>query len=78
MRAVRKNGEVFAGSWMVGAKWAVSYKAHYTAYFILVNRTLCVLSGPCASGSNDWTARPSQYPCISYYPTNERRNPGRK
>jgi hypothetical protein len=22
MRAVRKNGEVFAGSWMIGAKWA--------------------------------------------------------
>ena len=24
MRAVRKNGEVFSGSWMIGAKWAVS------------------------------------------------------
>ena len=24
MRAVRKNGEILAGSWMVGAKWAVS------------------------------------------------------
>lgn len=24
LRAVRKNGEVFAGSWMIGAKWAVS------------------------------------------------------
>ena len=23
MRAVRKNGEVLGGSWMVGAKWAV-------------------------------------------------------
>lgn len=23
VRAVRKNGEVFAGSWMIGAKWAV-------------------------------------------------------
>jgi nuclear pore complex protein Nup53 len=23
MRAVRKNGEVLSGSWMVGAKWAV-------------------------------------------------------
>jgi nuclear pore complex protein Nup53 len=24
VRAVRKNGEVFAGSWMIGTKWAVS------------------------------------------------------
>jgi nuclear pore complex protein Nup53 len=24
MRAVRKNGEVLGGSWMIGAKWAVS------------------------------------------------------
>jgi hypothetical protein len=24
MRAVRKNGEILAGAWMVGAKWAVS------------------------------------------------------
>lgn len=24
MRAVRKNGEILGGSWMVGAKWAVS------------------------------------------------------
>ena len=23
LRAVRKNGEVFGGSWMVGVKWAV-------------------------------------------------------
>jgi nuclear pore complex protein Nup53 len=23
MRAVRKNGEVLGGSWMVGTKWAV-------------------------------------------------------
>lgn len=23
MRAVRKNGEVLSGSWMIGAKWAV-------------------------------------------------------
>lgn len=24
MRAVRKNGEILSGQWMVGAKWAVS------------------------------------------------------
>ena len=29
MRAVRKNGEVFNGSWMIGAKWAVSRKAFH-------------------------------------------------
>jgi nuclear pore complex protein Nup53 len=29
MRAVRKNGEVFSGSWMIGAKWAVSVLKHY-------------------------------------------------
>jgi nuclear pore complex protein Nup53 len=23
MRAVRKNGEILGGSWMIGAKWAV-------------------------------------------------------
>jgi hypothetical protein len=27
MRAVRKNGEVLGGSWMVGAKWAVRSEA---------------------------------------------------
>ena len=40
MRAVRKNGEVIAGSWMIGAKWAVSVVKHYSKHFILVNRTL--------------------------------------
>ena len=31
MRAVRKNGDVFAGSWMIGTKWAVSIvKKHCT------------------------------------------------
>jgi nuclear pore complex protein Nup53 len=25
MRAVRKNGEILGGSWMIGVKWAVSY-----------------------------------------------------
>lgn len=25
MRAVRKNGEVLGGTWMIGAKWAVSH-----------------------------------------------------
>ena len=34
MRAVRKNGEVFAGSWMIGAKWAVSHKALYKTFFL--------------------------------------------
>lgn len=78
MRAVRKNGEVIAGSWMIGAKWAVSRKVSHTRHFILVNRTVCVLSGPCAGRSNDRTAGPSQYPFIFYCPTNERRNLERK
>jgi nuclear pore complex protein Nup53 len=29
MRAVRKNGEIFGGSWMIGTKWAVSIVKHY-------------------------------------------------
>ena len=33
MRAVRKNGEVMAGSWMIGAKWAVSRKAFYNTIY---------------------------------------------
>ena len=32
MRAVRKNGEVFSGSWMIGAKWAVSVVKHGTRH----------------------------------------------
>ena len=28
LRAVRKNGEVIGGTWMVGVKWAVSYIYH--------------------------------------------------
>ena len=33
MRAVRKNGEVIAGSWMIGAKWAVSRKAFHKTFY---------------------------------------------
>ena len=29
MRAVRKNGEILGGSWMVGVKWAVRFLAHH-------------------------------------------------
>lgn len=32
VRAVRKNGEVFAGSWMIGAKWAVSDR-HFIFFY---------------------------------------------
>ena len=73
MRAVRKNGDVFAGSWMIGAKWAVSRKALHKTFLSLLIACYCVLLGPCASRSNDRTAGPSQYPFIFYCPTIERR-----
>jgi len=59
MRAVRKNGDVFAGSWMIGTKWAVSFQNIAHKAFILTERILCVLSGPCASRSNDRATDPS-------------------
>jgi nuclear pore complex protein Nup53 len=32
VRAVRKNGEVLGGSWMVGVKWAVSDRSNILVY----------------------------------------------
>jgi hypothetical protein len=43
MRAVRKNGEILGGSWMVGAKWAVCAHARTVFGFTdvhLPSRTL--------------------------------------
>lgn len=40
MRAVRKNGEVLSGSWMIGVKWAVSLAI--IAHIIFFNRIICV------------------------------------
>lgn len=32
MRAVRRNGEVLGGSWMIGVKWAVSSRALLSSF----------------------------------------------
>lgn len=49
MRAVRKNGEVLGGSYMVGVKWAVGL------YMVTLKFQIYPLSGPSASGGS---ARP--------------------
>jgi hypothetical protein len=38
MRAVRKNGEILAGSWMIGAKWAVRVVYFFKFELLEANR----------------------------------------
>ena len=78
MRAVRKNGEIFGGSWMIGTKWAVSIVKHYTRHLSFLTAIRCVLSGPCPSRSNDRATSPSQYPDVCCCFPNERHNLKRK
>ncbi|XP_006461669.1 hypothetical protein AGABI2DRAFT_222487 [Agaricus bisporus var. bisporus H97] len=70
VRAVRKNGEVFAGSWMIGAKWAEPAQAEAALGQPLLRSSI---SGAVAengsSGSAMMVDEPTQSPFTSNTPS---------
>ncbi|KAH9935889.1 uncharacterized protein BXZ73DRAFT_89385 [Epithele typhae] len=69
LRAIRKNGEILGGSWMVGAKWADAAQAEALIGSQLVRGSL---SSPDFGASSPEHGTPSPGPSVSFAPSNSR------